>query len=477
MNQEKLQEFEPIFYPESIAVVGASKDEWKFGTRYLRALTTSGFEGPLYPVNPGGGEILGLKAYPNLTSIPGPVDYVIISIPAQYIPDLLDDCTRKGVRVVQMFTAGFSETGEEEGRRLEEEIVKKAQEGGFRIIGPNCIGVYTPAHHMPYGPMEFSGEAGSVAFISQSGGVAGNFIEEGIRRGIQFSKAVSFGNGCDLDSIDYLEYLAVDPETRIIGAYLEGARDGRRLFELVKEVSKKKPMIIWKGGRTSAGAQAAASHTGSLAGSEVIWKAALKQAGAIKVESHEELVDTILAFQQLSHFDGDRIAIIAGLYGAGGGASVASSDACLSEGLDVPPFTDETRARFKAILPAAGSIFRNPLDMGSVGGILEILEKTIEIVLADPIIELVIIQVPVDFLAGFASAEIFQGTIDILVSFRKAQNKPIVLLSPPGSAVAQRQEFERRLSDARIPTYPTFERAARAIVNLSWYCRFHAIEE
>ncbi|MFH1625011.1 MAG: CoA-binding protein [Pseudomonadota bacterium] len=473
MSQETLQAFEPIFYPRSIAVVGASEDGLKFGTRYLQALISSGFKGGLYPINPHEDKVLGLKTYPKLASIPDSVDYVIVSIPARLLLELLDECAAKGVKAVQIFTAGFSETGEEEGVRLEKQIAKKAREGGFRIIGPNCIGVYSPAGQMPYGPMYFGAEAGSVGFVSHSGGVGGTLIDEGVRRGIRFSKVVSFGNGCDLDTCDYLEYLAIDPDTKIVGAYLEGAKESRRLLGMVREISKTKPMIIWKGGRTSAGAETAASHSASLAGSEVIWKAALKQAGAIKVESHEELVDTILAFQHLSWFEGSRIAVIAGLYGAGGGISVASSDACTKEGLEVPPFSDETRTQLKTIIPKAGSIMRNPLDMGAAGGIMAILSKTIELVLDDPLIEALIIQVPVDLLFGFGPGNVFHDTIGVIVNFRKTQTKPIIVLSPHGEAVAERLEFESRLSDAKIPVYPTVERAARAIVNISWYCRFH----
>jgi acyl-CoA synthetase (NDP forming) len=165
------------------------------------------------------------------------------------------------------------------------------------------------------------------------------------------------------------------------------------------------------------------------------------------------------------------VAVIAGLYGAGGGTSVASSDALTSQGMDVPPFTDETRAKLKTIIPKAGSILRNPLDMGSVGGIIEILSNAIELVLDDPLIDILIIQVPVDFLVGLASKKIFQDTIDIIVNFRKAQGKSIIVLSPHGSVIEERLEFERRVSDARIAVYPTFERAARAIANVSIYSR------
>ena len=470
LNQEKLRQFEPIFYPKSIAVVGASKNPLKFGTSYLNALINVGFKGKLYPVNPSGGKISGLEAYTTLRDIPGPVEYVMVCIPAQYVLDLLDDCAAKGVKVVQFFTAGFSETGEE-GRRLEMEMVKKARQGNFRIIGPNCIGVYSPANSMPYGPWRTLGKVGTVAFVSQSGGHAGRIIEIGMRRGIHFSKVVSFGNGCDLDSVDYLEYLAVDPDTKIIGAYLEGVRDGRRFFQLAKEVSRTKPMIIWKGGKTETGAEAAASHTGSLAIPDTIWTAVLKQAGVIKVDSMEELADTLLTFQHFPPFLGHNVAIIAGLAGGGGGESVSTTDACTSVGLNVPPFTEETRSKLKAILPPAGSILRNPLDMGGVGGILEILEKTMEIAVADPRINLVIVNENLDQLVMSLPKERLEAMNDIFIRFR--QIKPLVVVSLPGLAGAGPMAVERKLSDAQVTVYPSLDRAAKAIANMNWYFSFH----
>ena len=452
-------------------MVGASPNPAKFGNRYLEALIKAGFKGNLYPVNPSDGEIMGLKAYPTVKDIPGPVEYVIVCIPAQHVLDVLDDCAARGVKVVQFFTAGFSETGEEEGRRLEREVVKKAREGGFRIIGPNCIGVYSPAHLMPYGPTPLLGEVGSVGFISQSGGHAGRVIGIGLRRWIHFSKVVSFGNGCDLDSVDYLEYLAVDPDTKIIGAYLEGMRQGRRFFELAKEISRNKPMIIWKGGKTEPGAEAAYSHTGSLAISDAIWTAVLKQAGVIRVDSLEELADTMLTFQHFPPFLGENVAIVAGLAGGGGGESVSSTDACASVGLNVPPFADETRRKLKAILPPAGCILRNPLDMGGVGGVLEILEKTMEIVAAEPRIDVIIINEHLDQLLMGLSKETLDKMNDIFI--RTREKKPIVIVSSPTLGGAELMAVEKKLANARVTVYPSLDRAAKAIANMNWYYRFH----
>jgi len=298
---DKLKEFEPIFYPKSIAVVGVSTDEQRPGSMYLDNLLRVGFKGKLYGVNPRGGKLLGLDVYPNLRSIPEPIDYVIAAISKHRMLDLLDDCKAKGVKVLHIFTGGYSETGEE-GRRLETELVRKARDIGIRIIGPNCAGTSVPSNYTPLGPVRevaILGKAGQVAFISQSGGNAWFLSEVGRLRGIWFSKIISFGNAADLDSVDFLEYLAIDPETKVIGAYLEGTKDGRRLFRTIKETLKVKPLVIWKAGRTEAGAQTAASHTGALAGSDIIWTVALKQAGATQVESLEGLADSLLAFQDL----------------------------------------------------------------------------------------------------------------------------------------------------------------------------------
>ena len=456
-----------------MAVVGASPNPAKFGNRYFEALVKAGFKGPLYPVNPGAAEVLGFKAYSSVKDIPDPVEYVIVCVPAPQVLGVVDDCAAKRVKVVQFFTAGFSETGEDEGRQLEMEMVKRAKAGGFRIIGPNCIGVYSPAHRMPYGPMPVLGEVGSVGFISQSGGHAGRVIGIGMRRAIRFSKVVSFGNGFDLDSVDYLEYLAVDPETRIIGAYLEGMRQGRRFMELAREVSRTKPMIVWKGGKTEPGAEAAASHTASLAIPDATWDAAMKQTGIVRVDSLEELADTLLTFQQYPPFLGERVAIVAGLAGGGGGESVSSTDACASAGLKVPPFTEETRSRLRPILPPAGCILRNPLDMGGSGGVLEILERTMELVVADPGVDAVIVNEHLDQLLGGMPKERLEGMNDIFI--RAAGVKPLVIVSSPSMFAAEVAALEKKLADARVAVYPSLDRAAKAIANMNWYYRFHRL--
>ncbi len=472
LTQGKLREFEPIFYPRSVAVVGASKDVRKAGAKYLRTIQLAHFPGRVYPVNPSRSEILGLKAYPNVASIPDEVDNVIITVPPSLILDVLDDCAVKKVKVVQIFTAGFSEGQDEEGHRLEEKIIKKAHDGGFRVIGPNCIGACCLASKLPYGwatPVE---EGGSISFISQSGGYGGSLFELSRSRGMRFSKIISYGNGCDLDSTDFLEYFGVDPETRIIVAYLEGVQDGQRFFRVMRQVSSKKPLIIWKGGQTGVGSQVADSHTGALAGRGVVWAAALKQAGAIEVGSFEELADTALAFQDMWRPGGSRMGIITGFMGAGGGLCVAAADACIAAGLEVPPLAEETRKRLEALLPAGGSILRNPVDITPAGFSLDVLEtlgRVLSIMEADPGTDVIMLILRVELvILNISEEDVFQPN-RLLIEFARSGRKPLVVVSPVPPSTGEQLALERQLSEAQIAVYPTLQRAARAISNVTRY--------
>jgi acyl-CoA synthetase (NDP forming) len=469
LNQEKLQEFEPIFYPKSIAVVGVSLKKHNNGTAYLRVLLDNNFKGKVYPVNPSGGNIFGLKVYPDVISIPHPVDYVYVSIPRQHVLDLLDDCAAKGVKVVHFFTAGFSETGEDQGTRLEDEMVKKAHENGFRIIGPNSVGVYSPAINMPCAAVGVLGKTGSTALVAQSGSLTLRIIQSAIVCGLHLSKAVSFGNGADLDSTDFLEYLAVDPETKVISAYLEGLKNGRRFLQVVEEISKRKPMIVWKGGKTEAGNITAASHTGALASPSFLWTAALKQTGAIEVNTIEELVDTLLAFQQFPLLESHGIAIVSGLIDGGGGQSVSAADTCISLELEIPTFSDEVRVQLEALLGRVGSILHNPLDVSQALGDIEVICRAIEIALADPHIDLVIIQESMDLLIRLLPWESIERLGDMLIELCRTHGKPIAVMLQPGLSESERLTFTRKLSAAQIAVFPTLERTARAIANMRQY--------
>jgi acyl-CoA synthetase (NDP forming) len=214
------------------------------------------------------------------SNLPGPVDYVVSCVPAWQTPELLEDCRASGVKVVQLYMAGFSETGQGEGIELQKQLVEMARRGRLRLIGPNCMGVYCPSSGMSFS-LDFPREPGNIGLLCQSGGNAIYLIRSGAARGLRFSKAISYGNACDLNECDILEYLADDPETKVIAAYLEGTTDGRRLADVLAEAASAKPVVIYKGGYTEAGSRAAASHTGAMAGSQAIWDGVIRQAGAI----------------------------------------------------------------------------------------------------------------------------------------------------------------------------------------------------
>jgi acyl-CoA synthetase (NDP forming) len=467
--EEKLKAFEPIFYPKSIAVVGASAASIKAGSLWVWSLKSAGFPGLIYPVGASGGRIADLEIFPNLRLIPGEVDYVIVSIPRQSVLELLDDCAAKNVKAVQFFTAGFSEVDAQQGRKLEEQMLEKARQGNIRIIGPNCIGVYCPEHKIPF-LLGILGESGPVGFVSQSGGIATKLVTIGIARHINYSKVVSFGNGIDLDASDFLQYLAADPKTKVIGAYLEGTRNGARLFNTMKEVAKVKPLVVWKGGRTEAGAQAAMSHTGSLASSAAIWSAMLKQAGAIEVHSLEELTDTLLIFQQLRQWQGNSAAIIGGLADGGGGNSVAAGDACMENGLKVPPLSFETKQKLSELLGEVGSILRNPVDVSQAQfrG-LAALFQAIDVIARDTVIDIVLIQEDIDILLPIYAGKGLEEINEFFIELGSRQNKPIIVVLPPGSAEPERLQIEQKLLAASIPVFCSMERAAKAIYRLNQY--------
>jgi len=269
---------QPLFNPSSVALIGASKDIWKSGGFFLRSLINHGFPGLVYPVNPRESEILGLRTYPSVLDIPGEVDLAIMTIPAQATEQAMLECAQKRVKFAVLHTAGYSETGDE-GRELEDRVIQIARQGGVRVIGPNCMGIYSPQAKLntslpfidlPEMGIELPMEMGNVAFVGQSGWASESFIISGYDHGLRVSRVISSGNQSDLDTVDYIKYFGADPNTRVIAAYVEGIKRGRELIRVAGEVSKRKPIIIWKAGRSAAGARAVASHTGSLAGSDLV---------------------------------------------------------------------------------------------------------------------------------------------------------------------------------------------------------------
>jgi acyl-CoA synthetase (NDP forming) len=347
-----------IFHPNSVALVGiTTSNPWHWTRTFLDALIESEFDRPLYLVNPKGGEISGHKVHTSLKEVPGSIDHVIGLVNAQIAPKLVEECADKGVRAIHFCTAGFSETGEADRIRLEAELVAAARRTGIRIIGPNCMGIYCPESRLSFSPA-FPRESGQVGFMSQSGGNAIYLVRQASLRGVRFSKVISYGNACDINENDLLEYLADDPDTRIICLYTEGIRDGRRFRRALEKATREKTVILLKGGITEGGARAAAGHTAALAGSWSTWEALCKQLGIISVRSLDEMIDVLVTLLYLRTPAG-RNAV---LFGAGGGASVLIADEFESRGLRVPALPREVVARIQEFTPVAGNILRNPVD-------------------------------------------------------------------------------------------------------------------
>lgn len=355
---------EKILNPQSIAVVGANPNLGR-GPNFALSLADLGFKGKIHPVNPHYSDIRGLKTYPSVKDIPGTVDYAICAIPAPAVPNMLDECGQKGVKLVQIFTGRFGETGRKEGVELEQEVLKRARKWGIRLIGPNCMGIYNPRLGMGWDD-EFPTESGTVGLASQSSYAAHDFILAALPRGIRFSKVVTFGNALDLNECDFLEYLSQDTETRIILMYVEGVRDGPRFSRSLRKAAAAKPVIIIKGGRGAAGTRAAASHTSSLAGSLKVWKAALAQAGAMSVESFDEMLDLAVSFRFLPPIKGRRTVITA----SGGGPGVNAADQCEEEGLEVISLPSNIRGTLKTREIPIWDWISNPIDLSITHGIM-----------------------------------------------------------------------------------------------------------
>jgi len=479
-----LKQWAPIFYPKSLAIIGASNDPTKFGNIILSALWEIGFAGKIYPLNPEAQEINGLKVFPSLKDIPDEVDFAIITIPAPLVLNSLKECIQKGVKGVEILTSGFKETGTPEGKRMEEEIARLARQG-LRILGPNCFGIYCPESGLTILPgQNFLRESGPVGFLSQSGGLCADFGQIAKGLGIRFSKMVSYGNGCDVAACDLLEYFFADPQTKIIGGYIEGIDDGTRFLQILKENKGKKPVILWKAGLTASGSRAIMSHTGSLSGSEKVWVAALKQAGVVQVESAEELIDTIYAFLYLPPETGPRVAVM----GGGGAISVAASDTLERLGLAIPPFSPEIFQKLKASFPPVGNSLRNPVDLGNPmipPSMLKIVmeaagqDEKIDTLIVIQILFYILFQVRHRLKMDDRPLRQFSFQPELLKACQEIKTKykkPIILVLPDITTDAAMIDLEgewRRERDiyqqAGFPVFKTLDRAARALRNIIFY--------
>jgi len=466
LEKRKLQELDPIFYPRSIAVVGVSSDETRVPALWVESLLSGGFKGEVYAVNKKGGRFHGHRIWPSLASIPGPVDLAIVCIPRSSVIDLLRECADKRVKCVQFYTAGFSESGEPEWADAEKTMVGIAREGGFRIIGPNCFGVYNPGYNIPYGPFSVMPSLGSVGLIVQSGGIMGKVLEYGMVQGLGFGKGVSIGNASDIGVADFLEYMALDDEIKTIGLYLEGPLDARRLFDVMRATVERKPVVVWKGGSSPAGQRAIFSHTGAVASSAAVWSAALRQAGAIDVRSLEGMCDTLLLLDRFGRLSRANVGAICGLTDGGGGEAVLISDVCTAAGVEVPPLRQRTAKALVDSIGQVGSVLTNPVDMSQRQAVVPAVRQALGLVASEPQIDVILVYENSGLLLDVYPREVTRAVNQAFLDLRHKGTKPLVLVLPPGPAESRRREIEEAFKQAGVPIFPNVERAAKAIRNI-----------
>jgi len=446
-----------ILMPESIAVVGASKDPFKWGNMLLSAIMKGGFEGNLYPINPKEAEIAGLTCYPTVKDVPDEVDMAIVVVPARVVPSIFGDLAAKGVKGGVIITSGFGEAGDE-GVKLVEQI-KENTRGTVRFIGPNCMGICSSPAKLSALMIPFLHEKGEVAFISQSGGYGLQLYLRASAMGVGINKFISSGNESDITSVDYLRYFAQDPSVKLICMYIEGLKRGRDWYEAAKEITKKKPIVVIKVGTTEEGGKAAASHTGALSGSDKVYDAAFRQAGVIRASDAVEMFDFIKGLLYAPLPKGNRIGIVSN----SGGIAVETADALIRNGMVVPTLSDEAQEEILKVIPAFGNP-RNPVDLTAslnMNSFLRVpdvvlsqenIDGLITIGLGTSILHTMFPDVqPEDFMG------IYNWINEQLIATYKKYEKPVIVINP---AADIETEAAKIMEDARIPVYTTPERAA-----------------
>ncbi|MBN1613860.1 MAG: CoA-binding protein [Deltaproteobacteria bacterium] len=470
MSSESSNGLERLFYPKSVAVVGATPKkgkEWSTGNAYIAGLIEQDFQGKIYPVHPRAEYILGYKCYGSIREIPDQIDLVIFTVPSRVALQVMEDCVSKKVKFVHLLTAGFSETGYKEHADLEKRLVAIAKKGNVRLVGPNCMGLYCPEGGIAW-TSDFPNVSGPVGIFSQSGQLAHTIVMMGALQRLRFSKVVSFGNACDLQAHDFLNYLAGDEKTKFMGTYIEGLKDGKAFFDAARDITRTKPLVVWKGGETEGGSRAVLSHTAAIAGSQEVWRGLCRQAGIIPVASVDEMTLVLSALQRLPLPRGRNVAVL----GGAGGGSVTMTDVAEREGLKVPRLSQETIRALEAFIPLEGSSTKNPLDILPALANKENILKLFTLLRDDPNIDALVFNMPIHFLVkgmGRAAANKF---LQLTVQAAELLKKPMLVVLEGARTVESeviRQESEDWCHEAGMATFPTFELAARVMNKLNDY--------
>ncbi len=442
---------ETLFTPSSIAIIGASADPRKVGHAVLNNLIRFGYTGRLFPVNPSCTEILGCTAYPKVSTLPAAADLAVIVIPAKFVPGALRECADAGFRTAVVISAGFKEAGAE-GTRLEQELAEVGRERGMRVLGPNCLGLINTANSMNATFAADMLPRGNIGFFSQSGAMGIAIMDWAIGNGIGFSKFVSLGNKADLSETDLISYLADDPETGIILGYIEDVVDGCRFLETAKQATRKKPVILLKSGGTEAGARAASSHTGALAGSDIAFEAAFRQTGVIRAAGVQDLFDSALAFSEGKVPAGNRLLVVTNA----GGPGIIAADTAERLSVQLPHMTRESIAAMAAKLPPNASLF-NPVDV--IGdATTERYEAALGAAVNDPNVDGILV-----ILTPQAMTDA-RGTAEAVIKAARATDKPVIT-SFMGEARVR--EAIGTLKHASVPNFSYPEAAVKAFKRLS----------
>lgn len=433
-----------FFRPNSIAVIGAAREEHKVGHSVLKNILQYGFQGRIYPINPKADSILGLKAYPSVRSVEDSVELAVLVLPSQLTLEVIDECAQKGIYSAVIISGGFKESGVD-GAAREKELLSKIKRYGMRVIGPNCLGVINTHHCLNATFAASSPPKGDIAFFSQSGALCTAILDWAQRERIGFSKFVSMGNIVDISEVDLLEALEEDPETRVILGYIEGIKDGRAFMEAVSRVTKKKAVVITKAGGSAAGARAASSHTGSLAGSDKAFSAAFLQAGVLRARTLEELFDLARAFSYQEVLRGPGVAIITNA----GGPGIIASDAVEYAGLRMSSFTKETVDGLRGGLPPFANLY-NPVDiLGDAKS--ERYRYAMEGVIKDENVHAILVILTPQAMTDMDETARAVGEISA-----RAKRKAVVASFMGGPLAERGAEV---LSQYKVPNYPFPERA------------------
>ncbi len=474
MSKTAMEAFAPLFAPQAIAVVGASSGTGGFANTFLRNLRPGGFEGRIYPVHPSAPTIEGFPAVRSLRDLPEIVDYAYVAIGGAQTPGLFEGADGK-VRFVQVVSSGFAESGEQE---LQDRLVGAVRGAGARLIGPNCLGLHAPRARLSFVD-RVSFAAGGVGVLSQSGGLGVDILRRGQMRGLRFSGLVTLGNCADLATADLLDYYLADPATRVIGLYLEDARDGRRLFDALRQSRGRKPVVLLKGGRTEDGQRASASHTAALAQDDRLWLAFARQTGVVLVETLDTFLDALVMFQALRARPAAPTARVV-LFGNGGGTSVLATDAFSRAGFMVPRLGAAALSRLNALDLPPGSSVQNPVD--TPAGTLRrddghIARPILEAFAAEPGIGAVVMHLNMTVILSYANPRILPNLFESALAVRGesgAGSHFVLVLRSDGEAdiEAQKQRYRAQAIAAGIPVYDELAAAATALGGLAGYERF-----